>query len=82
MSRFPFIAAGLAILALGVVVLLVAVVQGQRHLTAVKNELGSTNEQVVKLEKVIADLKTELDVANKARTQVQDNLSEANTKAE
>lgn len=81
MSR-PFIVAGLAIIAVGIVVLLIAVVQSQRHLKAVKKELGSTNEQVVKLEKVIADLKTELDEANKARTQLQGNVSEANTKAE
>jgi cell division protein FtsB len=42
-------------------------VRSQQHLRAVQKELGRTNEQVVKLEKVIANLKTELDAVNKAR---------------
>ena len=70
MSR-PLIVAGLAIIAVGIVVLLVAALQSQRHLTAVKQELGRTNGQVVKLEKVIGDLKTELDAVNKARSPLQ-----------
>ena len=73
MSR-PLIAAGLAIIAPGVVVLLVAAIQ--RHL---KQELGRTNEQVVKLEKVIGNLKMELDAENKARTQLEGHLNEANS---
>jgi chromosome segregation ATPase len=81
MSR-PFIVTGLAIIAVGIVVLLVAVVQSQRHLKAVKKELASTNEQVVKLEKVIGDLKMEVDEATKIRTQSQDNLNEANSTIE
>jgi septal ring factor EnvC (AmiA/AmiB activator) len=89
MSRFPFIAAGLAILALGVVVLLVAVVQDQRHLRSVQRELDQAKEQVIRskataddLEKSAAKLKKELDETNKARTQLQGNLDEANSTIE
>ena len=48
MSRFPFIAAGLTIIAVGVVVLLVAVVQDQRHLRSVQRELDQAKEQVIR----------------------------------
>src|SRR5690349_12690643 len=81
MLRWPFIATALAIIALIIVLLLVSLAQEHKHLTSVQKELGRTNQQVVKLENVIADLRTELDEANKARTQLQSNLSEANTKA-
>jgi len=51
-------------------------------LKAVRNELGRTNEQVVKLEKVVGGLKTEVDEANKARTDIQGKLDEANSTIE
>jgi uncharacterized protein HemX len=66
MRRLPWIALALAVVS--VVVLVFPLVRTQQHLRAVQKELGTTNEQVVKLEKVIADLKTELDAANKAYT--------------
>ena len=52
-------------------------------------ELRLVNEQVVQarariaeLERVVANLKTELDAANRARTQLQGGLDEANTEIE
>jgi chromosome segregation ATPase len=47
---------------------------------AVQKELGRTNRQIVKLENVIGDLKMEVDASNKARTQIQSNLDQANSK--
>jgi uncharacterized protein YoxC len=46
MSR-PLVVAGLAILALGIVVLLVALVQDQRHVRSIQKELHRANEQIV-----------------------------------
>src|SRR4029079_1084500 len=59
--------------------LIVSLVLGQRHLRTVQKELGRTNEQVVKLEKVIANQKTGLDAVDKARAQLQSHLDEANS---
>ena len=78
MLRRPFIASAIAIIALIIVLLIVSLVQGQRHLKAVQKELGKTNEQVVKLEKVIANQKTALDAVNEARTQLESHLNDAN----
>jgi hypothetical protein len=55
MSR-PLVAAGIAILALGIVVLLVALVQGQRHVRSIQKELHRANEQIVQSKTAIADL--------------------------
>ena len=86
MLRVPFIASAFAILALIIVVLVIALLQGQRHLRSTQSELGRTNEQVVQagaasaeLEKTMATLKTELDEAGKKRIQLQGNLDEANS---
>src|ERR1044072_4659585 len=86
MSRFPFIAAGLAIIAVAVVVLLVAAIQSQRHLRPTQRELDRANEQIEQskaatadLEKNVGKLKTELDAVNKAHTQLQDHLDVANS---
>jgi septal ring factor EnvC (AmiA/AmiB activator) len=86
MSRFPFIAAGLAIIAVGIVVLLIATVQSKRHLRSVQRELDRANEQIEQskaatadLEKSVIKLKTELDAVNKARMQLQGHLDEANS---
>src|ERR1044071_6284794 len=78
MLRRPFIASAIAIIALIIVLLIVSLVQGQRHLKAVQKELRKTNEQVVKLEKVIANQKTALDAVNEARTQLESHLNDAN----
>jgi chromosome segregation ATPase len=79
MHRLPYIALGLAIIAL---VLVAIPLQGR--LRVLQNELGSTNAQLVQaraasaeLEKLVATLKTELDAANRARTDFQTNLDEA-----
>ena len=56
MSLFPFIAAGLTIIAVGVVVLLVAVVQDQRHLRSVQRELDQAKEQVIRSQATADDL--------------------------
>jgi septal ring factor EnvC (AmiA/AmiB activator) len=72
MLRWPFVASALAIVALIIVLLLVSLVQGHKQLRTVQKELGSTNEQVVQdkaataeLKKSVANLKTELDAADK-----------------
>ena len=79
MRRLPYIALGLAIIAL----VLVAIPL-QSRLRALQHELGTTNRQLVQaraasaeLEKLVATLKTELDAANRARTDFQTNLDEA-----
>jgi chromosome segregation ATPase len=65
-----------ALIAVGLVVAMVAVlgpplVQMQKDLTAARTRNAE-------LERVVADLKTELDTANQARTQLQGGLEEAN----
>ena len=41
MLRRPFIASAIAIIALIIILLIVSLVQGQRHLKAVQKELGN-----------------------------------------
>ena len=79
MRRLPYIALGLAIIAL---VLVAIPLQG--GLRVLQSELGTTNGQLVQaraasaeLEKLVATLKTELDAANRARSDFQTNLDEA-----
>ena len=48
-------------------------------LRLVRIELGRAKEQVAELESVVANLKTELDAANRARIQLQRGLDEANS---
>jgi len=80
------IAAGLALIAVAIVVLLVAAVQSQRHLRSAQRELDRANEQIERskgatadLEKSVGKLKTELDAVSKARSQLQSHLDEANS---
>jgi chromosome segregation ATPase len=66
-----------ALIAIGLVVAMVAVlapplVQMQKDLTAARTRNAE-------LERVVANLKTELDAANQARTQLQGGLEEANS---
>ena len=61
MLRWPLVASALAIITLIIVLLLVSLAQEHKQLRSVQRELGSKNEQVATLEKVIADLRTELD---------------------
>ena len=89
MSRFPFIAAGLTLIAVGVIVLVVGVVHSQEHLRSVQRELDRANEQIVQSKRANANLatsaaklETEVDEANKARTDIQGKLDEANSTIE
>ena len=89
MSRFPFIAAGLTLIAVGVIVLVVGVVHSQEHLRSVQRELDRANEQIVQSKRANADLatsvaklETEVDEANKARTEIQGHLNDANSTIE
>jgi len=77
MRAWAWIAIGLAIVALAV--LLFPLVEMQKELRLVRIELGRAKEQVAELERVAANLKTELDAANQARIQLQRGLDEANS---
>ena len=77
MRVWAWIAIGLAVVALAV--LFFPLVHMQKELRLVQIELGRANEQVAELERVVANLKTELDAANRARTQLQGSLDEANS---
>ena len=77
MRAWAWIAIGLAVVALAV--LFFPLVHMQKELRLVQIELGRANEQVAELERVVANLKTELDAANRARTQLQGSLDEANS---
>ena len=83
MRNLLAITLGLAVLAL--IALVIPLVSTQRHLREVQREFAKTNEQVVQdraeshqFERTISNLKTELDTANKARTELKGNLEEAN----
>jgi septal ring factor EnvC (AmiA/AmiB activator) len=71
------IAIGLAVVAL--CVLFFPLVQIQRDLRLANEQVVQTRASVAELERVVADLKAELDAANRARTQLQGGLDEANT---
>ena len=84
MRYAPAIALALAIIAL--VALVFPLVQTQRHLREEHAELGRTNGELVQaraasdeLERVVSNLKAELDSANKARKELKENLDEANS---
>ncbi len=80
MRVWVWIAIGVAVVVLAV--LLFPLVQMQQDLRLVRIELGRANEQLAELERVVANLKTELDAANRARTELQGGLDEANTEIE
>jgi septal ring factor EnvC (AmiA/AmiB activator) len=80
MRPWAWIAIGLAVVALAV--LFFPLVEMQKELMLVRIELGRAKEQVAELERVVANLKTELDAANRARTQLQGGLDEANSEIE
>ena len=71
------IATGLAVVAL--TVLFFPLVQIQRDLRVANEQVVQTRERVAALERVVANLKAELDAANRARTQLEGGLDEANT---
>jgi len=87
MRHWSWILTAMAIIALAVVIY--PLVQTQKRLRLVQTELNRANEQVVQakagaaeLERVVANLKTELDAATMARTELQGNLEEANSDVE
>src|SRR5688572_21860061 len=87
MRHWRWIVVALAVIAMAVLVY--PLLQTQKRLRLVQSELDRANEQVVQvragaaeLERVIANLKTELDVANRERAQLQDSLREANSDVE
>jgi septal ring factor EnvC (AmiA/AmiB activator) len=80
MRVWAWIAIGLAVVALAV--LFFPLVQMQTELRLVRIELGRAKEQVAELERVVANLTTELDAASRARIQLQSGLDEANSEIE
>jgi septal ring factor EnvC (AmiA/AmiB activator) len=83
MRHWSWILTAMAILAL--VVLVFPLVHTQKRLRTLQHELGRADEQVVQaraatteLERVITNLKAELDAANKSRTQLQTTVTESN----
>jgi chromosome segregation ATPase len=84
MRHWFWIAIAVAIVALAA--LIYPLVQTQKRLKLVQSELGRANEQIIQaragaaeLERVVANLKTELDAATRARTELQGRLDEANS---
>ena len=75
MRHWSWILTAVAVVALAVVIY--PLVQTQKRLRLIQAELGRANEQVVQeragtaeLERVITNLKSELDAANKTHTQL------------
>jgi|SwirhisoilCB2_FD_contig_71_3502082_length_762_multi_2_in_0_out_0_2 septal ring factor EnvC (AmiA/AmiB activator) len=69
--------AGLAVLAIAALVF--PLVLTQNRLRATKNELEQVRGGKIKLESVIASLKTEVDLASKARDESEANLNQAHS---
>jgi septal ring factor EnvC (AmiA/AmiB activator) len=80
MRVWAWIAIGLAVVAL--VVLFFPLVQIQRDLRLANEQVVQARARMAELERVAANLKTELDAANRARTQLQGGLDEANSEIE
>jgi chromosome segregation ATPase len=87
MRQWPWIAMAVAVVALAA--LIYPLVQTQKRLKLAQSELGRANQQIVQaragtgeLERVVANLKTELDAATMARTELQGNLEETNSDVE
>jgi septal ring factor EnvC (AmiA/AmiB activator) len=74
------IAIGVAVVALAV--LFFPLVQIQRDLRSANEQVVVARARVAELERVVANLKTELDAANRARTELQGGLNEANSEIE
>jgi chromosome segregation ATPase len=80
MKAWTLIVIGLIVAALAVVVF--PLVQLQRDLRLANEQLVRAGARIAELENVVANLKTELDAANQARTQLQGGLEEANSEIE
>ena len=77
MRVWLWIVIGLVVVALAVLVF--PLVETQRDWKLVNQQVEQTKARVAELERVVANLKAELDAANRARTQLQSGLDEANT---
>jgi chromosome segregation ATPase len=66
-----------ALIAIGLIVAMVAVLGPP--MVQLQKDLNVAKTRNAELERVVANLKTELDAANKARTQLQGGLEEANS---
>lgn len=66
-----------ALIAIGLIVAMVAVLGPP--MVQLQKDLNIAKTRNAELERVVANLKTELDAANKARTQLQGGLEEANS---
>ena len=63
-------------------VLVVPLVQSQKDLRLAREQVVQARARNAELENVVANLKTELDAANQARTQLEGGLKEANSEIE
>jgi chromosome segregation ATPase len=77
---WAWIAIGLVVAALAVLVF--PLVQIQTELKLANEQVVQARARIAELERVVANLKTELDAANRARTQLQGGLEEANSEIE
>jgi chromosome segregation ATPase len=80
MRVWAWIAIGLVVAVL--VVLVFPLVQIQKELRLAKEQVVQGRARIAELERVVANLKTELDAADRARTQLQGGLEEANSEIE
>ena len=80
MRVWAWIAIGLAVAALALLVF--PMLQIQRDLRLANEQVVQARARIAELESVVANLKTELDAANRGRTQLQGALEEANSEIE
>ena len=80
MRVWAWLAIGLAVAALALLVF--PMLQMQRDLRLANEQVVQARARIAELESVVANLKTELDAANRGRTQLQGALEEANSEIE
>ena len=80
MRVWAWLAIGLAVAALALLVF--PMLQIQRDLRLANEQVVQARARIAELESVVANLKTELDAANRGRTQLQGALEEANSEIE
>ena len=80
MRVWAWIAIGIVVAALAV--LIFPLVQLQMELRLANEQVVQARARIAEIEGVVANLKTELDAANRARTQLQGGLEEANSEIE
>ena len=80
MRVWAWIAIGLVVAALALLVF--PLLQIQTELRLANEQVVQARARIAELERVVANLKTELDAANRARTQLQGGLEEANSEIE